>query len=99
MTTRNVSQATKKRVAAEQKWRCNHCQEILDATFECDHIVPLHRNGSNARWNLQVLCVGCHARKTYYENLHVEEEPPNIRVCLRCNIRYSPHFNHLCEMC
>lgn len=53
MTTRNVSQATKKRVAAEQKWRCNHCQEILDATFECDHIVPLHRNGSNARWNLQ----------------------------------------------
>ena len=35
-----------KRVAARQKWRCAMCGELLTEDFECDHVVPLHRNGS-----------------------------------------------------
>jgi 5-methylcytosine-specific restriction endonuclease McrA len=35
--------------------------------LECDHIVPLHRGGSNDPGNLQSLCKECHAIKTATE--------------------------------
>jgi hypothetical protein len=54
MTERNVTQSMKKRVAAEQKWTCNVCTELLDMTYEIDHRIPLWRHGSNERHNLQV---------------------------------------------
>jgi 5-methylcytosine-specific restriction protein A len=31
---------------------------------EVDHIVPLHKGGSNRDDNLQGLCIPCHAEKT-----------------------------------
>lgn len=37
------------------------------AAVEVDHVVPLHLGGSNARSNLQGLCVPCHERKTAAE--------------------------------
>jgi len=51
---RNVSQSMQKRVAAEQQWRCNHCDQLLDMTYEVDHKIPLWQHGTNDRWNLQV---------------------------------------------
>lgn len=54
MSERNVSRAMKKRVAAEQKWRCAMCLELLDMTYEIDHKIPLWKYGSNFRYNLQV---------------------------------------------
>ena len=36
-----LSQNVKKFVAANQKWSCNHCQHVLDASYEIDHIIPL----------------------------------------------------------
>jgi 5-methylcytosine-specific restriction endonuclease McrA len=96
MTTRNVNQSMKKRVAAEQKWKCKHCFKILDETYQIDHIIPLELHGSNERWNLQALCPNCHARKTYIEQSRHDDKPKNLRVCLQCNTIYSPYFNHVC---
>lgn len=41
---------------------CAHCGAITD--LESDHIVPLHKGGTNAWSNLQSLCKECHVRKS-----------------------------------
>ena len=58
-----------KRVAARQKWRCAMCGELLTEDFECDHVVPLHRNGSfdNDIDSLQALHKRCHLLKNSLE--------------------------------
>ena len=61
---RHVTPLTKKIVASNQKWRCAHCNQLLDFTYEIDHIVPLFKGGSNSQSNLQALCRICHGRKT-----------------------------------
>ena len=33
-----ISPLVKKRVAANQKWRCASCKRLLDETYELDHI-------------------------------------------------------------
>jgi len=60
---RNVSESTKKQVAAAQLWKCRDCAEVLSAFYEVDHIVGLWRGGDNNIANLQALCRECHARK------------------------------------
>lgn len=42
--------------------RCERCGG--PPPLEVDHILPLRDGGTNARGNLQVLCVPCHAAKT-----------------------------------
>lgn len=93
---RRVTNGMKKKVAAEQRWQCNICTTLLDETYEIDHKIPLFKNGSNERWNLQALCAGCHARKTFREHTITDATPPNIRVCIRCTTIYSPYFRHTC---
>ena len=66
---RNVTGLMKKTVAAEQKWKCGACGDLLDEAYEVDHIVPLWANGSNDRSNLVALHAGCHAKKTMKERL------------------------------
>ena len=61
---RRVSQLTKKIVASNQKWKCKHCNNTLDFTYEVDHILPLYQGGTNQVENLQALCRNCHGRKT-----------------------------------
>ena len=61
---RKVTPLTKKIVASNQKWVCGHCKELLDYTYEVDHIIPLFRGGSNQLNNLQALCRNCHGKKT-----------------------------------
>ena len=65
--TRNVSESLKKQVASDQKWLCKTCKEMLDYTYEIDHIIPLFKGGSNDRQNLQALCRQCHGKKTHNE--------------------------------
>ncbi len=95
---RHVTNSMKKRVAAEQAWKCNICHKLLSFTYEVDHKIPLWQNGSNARWNLQALCPSCHAMKTYIENTNKQTQPPNVRICIRCSTVYSPYFNHTCSV-
>lgn len=66
---RKVSSATKKIVAAEQKWTCGHCQQLLNASYEIDHIKPLFKGGTNQRDNLMALCRNCHGEKTLRDQI------------------------------
>jgi len=66
---RNVSALQKKKVAAGQEWKCGHCKETLDETYEVDHILALSNGGSNEESNLVALCPHCHRKKTVQERL------------------------------
>ena len=68
-TKRSVSETKKKYVAANQDWKCGHCQEQLDHTFEIDHKVRLEYGGGNDVQNLVALCRNCHGKKTASENM------------------------------
>jgi len=68
-THRQVSPLLKKQIAAKQEWRCGHCQSILDASYEVDHILALFRGGTNTADNLVALCRNCHGKKTVEERL------------------------------
>ena len=70
-TNRSLNQTTKKVVAANQKWNCNVCNNILDASYEVDHINPLYNGGTNDLTNLQALCRNCHGKKTIYDKLNI----------------------------
>ena len=62
-----ITPLVKKRVAANQKWRCASCKRLLDETYELDHIIPLFKGGTNLESNLQALCKRCHAMKSALE--------------------------------
>ena len=66
---RNVSESKKKYIASNQKWRCAHCQTLLDNTYEVDHIIALYRGGTNELNNLEALCRNCHGKKTFKEKM------------------------------
>jgi hypothetical protein len=66
---RNVTGLMKKKVAADQQWKCGHCKATLDATFEVDHVKALFNGGSNDMSNLVALCPNCHRKKTVAERL------------------------------
>jgi hypothetical protein len=68
-TKRSVSETKKKYVAANQDWKCGHCQSQLDHTFEIDHRIRLEYGGGNDVQNLIALCRNCHGRKTASENM------------------------------
>jgi hypothetical protein len=66
---RSVSETKKKYVAANQEWKCGHCQSQLDHTFEIDHRIRLEYGGGNDVQNLIALCRNCHGKKTASENM------------------------------
>ena len=66
---RSVSETKKKYVAANQDWKCGHCQSQLDHTFEIDHKIRLEYGGGNDVQNLIALCRNCHGKKTASENM------------------------------
>ena len=68
-TKRSVSETKKKYVAAQQDWKCGHCQAQLDHTYEIDHRVRLEYGGANDVQNLVALCRNCHGKKTASENM------------------------------
>jgi hypothetical protein len=68
-TRRSVSETKKKYVAANQDWKCGHCQNQLDHTFEIDHRIRLEYGGGNEVTNLIALCRNCHGKKTASENM------------------------------
>lgn len=66
---RNVSALLKKKVAANQKWKCGSCGHMLDETYEVDHILALEHGGTNNPSNLRALCPHCHRKKTVDERI------------------------------
>ena len=60
----------KRVVAARQSWSCAGCKILLPATFEIDHVVPLHLGGDDClASNAHALCPRCHSEKTLKENI------------------------------
>jgi 5-methylcytosine-specific restriction endonuclease McrA len=68
-TKRSVSETKKKYVASRQNWKCAHCSQQLDYTYEVDHVVDLQYGGSNEVDNLVALCRNCHGKKTMKSRL------------------------------
>jgi hypothetical protein len=68
---RQVTQLMKKKIAAQQQWKCGHCTTILDASYEVDHKIALYKGGSNSETNLIALCRNCHGKKTVNERLNL----------------------------
>lgn len=66
---RNVSESKKKYVASNQQWKCASCNDLLDATYEIDHITPLYKGGTNEVSNLKALCRNCHGKKTLMDRI------------------------------
>lgn len=66
---RKVSEQLKKVVASNQKWKCGHCGNDLDAKYEVDHILALEDGGDNMIDNLQALCRNCHGQKTLKDDI------------------------------
>ena len=61
-------------LAEEPLCRACQAQDRVTAAAEVDHITPLHLGGTDARANLQALCVGCHEAKTRAELGYDERE-------------------------
>lgn len=82
------------------------CHGMLDATYEVDHIVPLHKGGEDHVDNCQALHRTCHAEKTQREeierlhNLQMtacsERRRPPLE-CTRCKNIVAPYFLHDCR--
>ena len=68
-TKRCVSETKKKFVASNQNWKCNHCNNQLEAWYEIDHKIRLEHGGDNHVNNLVALCRNCHGKKTAMENM------------------------------
>jgi 5-methylcytosine-specific restriction protein A len=61
--------ATRKRILVRDNWACQHCNRVCAAPGEAqvDHKLPKALGGDDSDQNLQVLCISCHARKTFLE--------------------------------
>ena len=79
-------------VAARQKWRCAKCDEMLDSTYQLDHIVPLWEGGSDDHVNnANALCANCHATKTQHEAiLRRKVKLAKARLEIETAIRNAP---------
>ena len=58
-----LSPFTKKQIAARQQWRCALCRQLLDETYEIDHIKPVYAGGDNSMANLRALHRSCHVAR------------------------------------
>ena len=61
---KRLGERVRKIVAASQKWRCFDCNELLSASFEVDHVVPVCKGGGNDISNLNAVCRNCHGART-----------------------------------
>ena len=68
-SSRSVSETKKKYVASQQNWKCGHCQQQLDGSYQVDHKIRLADGGTNHVNNLEALCCNCHGKKTAMENM------------------------------
>lgn len=103
---RRLTAHEKRLVAARAEWRCAACGELLDETYEIDHVVALSLGGADSVDNCAPLHAACHRRKTIRDEIArlgqrreagrgATRRPP--LSCTRCDRVVSPYFSHTCE--
>lgn len=81
---RSFTEATKKQVAASQRWACSGCGGVLESTYQVDHTLPLWAGGVDSPRNATAMCAGCHARKTQNEAIvRRQREREEATLCRR----------------
>ena len=98
---RKLNGHEKRIVGARQSWKCAHCDEMLQSTYEVDHVVPLHRGGDDDVSNCHALCKNCHAQKTQREECDRLRERHTRSLselqCRKCSWIVSRYFIHHCD--
>ena len=87
----------RRRIAADQGWRCTGGKELLDFAFQIDHIRPLGAGGADELFNLQALCGCCHNMKSLEELASTRRFQRGRSACPRCGAIYSGYFRHRCS--
>ena len=67
-------------IAAEQKYCCCFCNNVLGAIFHIDHKIALCNGGDNSLKNLCALCANCHMRKTAIDLQRFYDKKTEIRT-------------------
>ena len=94
----NFDQEFRNKILGRYKNKCNICKEKIDK-FHIDHIMPISAGGSNDDDNLQVLCLGCHQKKTedevengIYQRISETESSFNEQVTDIINSKLSKSY-------
>ena len=92
-TKRKVLTEVQKRILAfKQGYKCTGSlckgKRLLPQTWEIDHIIPLHKGGTNLWTNLSVKCPNCHAIKTQLEMIKLNRQRKKKKRTF-----VSPYFN------
>lgn len=92
MARAEFSKATKLAAYRRAMGRCERCSGLLTpGKFHYDHRNPAAFAGSDGLENCQVLCVSCHASKTYRRD--IPDVAKSNRIALRhANIRKDRHI-------
>ena len=62
---RSFPNEMQKRKIIEQNEICAMCTTKINLkNSQGDHIIPISRGGNTHYWNLQMLCIPCHKKKT-----------------------------------
>lgn len=94
---KHFSQMDRNGIAAKQSWKCNMCNDALDAHYEIDHLLPLQYGGTNGYRNLQAICLCCHRFKTQYLDSKIKQFAEEQQVVKREDIETIQN-NHLHKM-
>ena len=94
-----LSEATRRKVGARQRWRCARCDALLSAHFQVDHVRALSAGGADDACNMQALCVECHAEKSVHDVRVAAALRGGSAVvdCPACGRSVSVHFPHACN--
>jgi 5-methylcytosine-specific restriction endonuclease McrA len=103
---RHFNAHVKRAVAARAGWRCASCNELLDETYEIDHVVPLACGGADSVDNMVARHAACHKKKTLQEEMERLERARAVAQsrarapleCTRCGHWVSPYFVHRCTV-
>ena len=104
MRRRTITRRLAAKLLYRFRYTCQMCCEIVDDLHEFDHVVPLWAGGRDDDENLQLLCYGCHGRKSRDESdmrtkwCRVRRTLllPTEVACWRCCAVYSRYFRHVC---
>ena len=67
---KKINQNKRIKVAASQKWKCNHCEMLFnEGGWDINHILRVALGGTNAIENLEALCKNSHGVFTANERI------------------------------